>query len=187
MERRVPLARTPLKPMSERRRQQFAEQGNTNPFSTLTNGVVGRGSVPRPAAPAPRRTRDTGPTAAVRQLIAARSTGRCEWPGCPRPATDVHHRLNRKAGGRHGAASDRINGAGWLLAACRPHHDTVTSPTGEVRALVERMGWLLREHQDAETTPVVTRHHPLPLLLCADGTWTTHIPNQTTTDQGVPA
>jgi hypothetical protein len=172
--------------MSAKRRAALAEQGNSNPFSTLTNGAVGRGSAPRLAAPAPRRPRDTGPTPQVRALITARSGGRCEWPGCPRLATDIHHRLNRKAGGRHGEARERINSAAWLIAACRPHHDRVTSPVGAARVLAEHMGWLLREYQDAELTPVLTRHAPLPVLLTAAGTWTTHSPNQTTPTE-VPA
>lgn len=179
--------RTPLRAMSDRRRQQLTEQGNPSPFSTLTNRApVGRGNVSRPAVPAPRGTRDTGPTPAVRALVAARSGGRCEWPGCTQPGTDVHHRLNRKAGGRHGAARERINGAAWLLAACRPHHDQVTSPTGGVRVLVERAGWLLREHQDAALTPVSTCHHPMPVLLTALGTWATCTTNHNQTTE-VPA
>ncbi|MER7167255.1 hypothetical protein ABT336_14445 [Micromonospora sp. NPDC000207] len=164
--------RSPLRAMSEKRRQRLAEQGNRSPFSTLTNGTPARSTFPT-------RKTNTGPTPSVRTLVAARSGGWCEWPGCPHTATDLHHRLNRKTGGRHGAAAARINGAAWLLAACRPHHEQVTSPTGDVRVRVEAMGWLLREHQDAETTPVLTRHHPLPVLLTAAGSMTTtpnHIP-----------
>lgn len=125
----------------------------------------------RASAGAGKRPEYTGPTPEVRALVVARCTGRCEWPGCRRSAVDVHHRLNRKSGGRHGAARERINQAGWLLGACRPHHDRVTNPVGEVRAEVERMGWLLREHQDALTTPVLTRHRPGLVLLDNSGGW----------------
>lgn len=167
--------------MSGKRRAKLAAAGVANPFSTLTNnGAAGRDMTPRLAAPAPkqRRPRDTGPAAEVRALIAARSGGCCEWPVCPRLYTDVHHRLNRKSGGRRGAAAARINGAAWLLAACRPHHERVTNAVGEVRADAEHAGWVLREFQNAETTPVFTRHGWV--LLTPDGGFTiSHSPNQT--------
>jgi len=170
--------RTRLQPMSTKRRQQLAEQGNTNPFSTLPVGApLNRAEGGRFAALDRKPTKNTGPTAAVRTLVDARSGGRCEWPGCPRPQQDRHHRLNRKSGGRHGAAAVRINGAAWLLAACRPHHERVTNPTGEVRVEAARMGWVLRENQDAESTPVLTRHHSTPVLLTAAGSYTTHSPD----------
>jgi hypothetical protein len=105
-------------------------------------------------------------------LVGQRSAGWCEWPGCRRPGTDRHHRLNRKAGGRHGTAAQRINGAAWLLVCCREHHQAVTSPTGAGRAAAIERGWLLLEHQHAEAVPVWTRHHLEPVLLAADGTWT---------------
>ncbi|MFF0821186.1 hypothetical protein ACFYUR_12445 [Micromonospora haikouensis] len=181
------MKRSPLNAMSGKRRAKLAAAGVANPFSTLVNGgAVGRGSAPRLAAPAPkqRRTRDTGPTADVRALIAARCGGWCEWPACPRPYTDVHHRLNRKSGGRHGAAAVRINGAGWLLAACRPHHERVTNPVGDVRVEAERMGWILREHQDAEVTPVFTRHGWV--LLGGDGGFEPYSLNHDTTPTEVP-
>ncbi|WP_146605842.1 hypothetical protein [Micromonospora craterilacus] len=120
----------------------------------------------------PARWVDTGPTVEVEAIVDRRSGGWCEWPGCRRPQVDRHHRLNRKIGGRHGAARERINGVPWLLGACRPHHDFVTNPTGDDRVLAESMGWLLREHQDAAATPVLTRHRPEPVLLTADGDWT---------------
>ncbi|MFG1872199.1 hypothetical protein [Micromonospora arborensis] len=125
----------------------------------------------RTSAGVSRRPKYTGPTPEVRALVGARCADRCEWPGCHRPAVDVHHRLNRKNGGRHGAARERINQAGWLLGACRHHHNRVTNPVGETRTEVERMGWLLREHQDALTTPVLTRHRPGPVLLDNRGGW----------------
>lgn len=115
------------------------------------------------------RQRATGPTPAVRNAVAARSAGQCEWPGCVRAATDVHHRLNRKAGGRHGAMAALINGVAWLLHACRPHHEFVTSPHGEARVLALATGWLLLEGQDAELVPVRTRHAVGPVWLTAAG------------------
>jgi hypothetical protein len=117
-----------------------------------------------------RPARNTGPSAKVRELVAVRSQGWCEWPGCWLVASDLHHRLNRKQGGRRGEAATRINQAAWLLHACRPHHDAVTSPVGEARALARESGWLLHEHEDALTVPVLSRHGLV--LLANDGTAT---------------
>lgn len=114
------------------------------------------------------KLRYTGPSDAVRKLVRVRSDGWCEWPGCWLVAADQHHRLNRKSGGRHGEMAVRINQAGWLLDACRPHHDLVTSPVGADRVLARRMGWLLYEGEDALTTPVESRHGLV--LLLNDGT-----------------
>lgn len=102
--------------------------------------------------------RDAGPSAKVRALLAARSGGWCEWPGCTLIAVDPHHRLNRKNGGRHGEMRTRINQAAWLLHACRPHHEAVTSPVGAARDLARDMGWLLYEGEDARQIPVKSRH-----------------------------
>ena len=108
--------------------------------------------------PATRRPKDTGPTARVRALVRLRSQGWCEWPVCGRTATDVHHRLNRKAGGRHGEMARRINQPAWLLHACRDHHRAVTSPAGAALDLAHDTGWLLREGSDALLIPVSSRH-----------------------------
>lgn len=159
LQRHTPLAAgKPLAPVSAKR---------------LAAGPVWSTFLPRNArASKPKRPRDTGPSRGVRQIVADRSGRRCEWPACVSRASDVHHRLNRKSGGRHGEAAERINGAAWLLACCRAHHSLVTDPVGDVRKLAESMGWVLREHQDAEATPVLTRHYPAPVLLANDGTWT---------------
>lgn len=164
--KRTTLKRSsPLKPMSDRRRAYLASVG-VIPSSTLA-----RTPIPKMVAPKPIRRSDTGPSRRVVELLSARSSGFCEMPGCIRAATDKHHRLNRKAGGRKGAMRDRINGVAWLLHACRPHHDVVTSPVGATREQVIRMGWLLLEGQDALSVPVLTRHHPMPVWLDDDGSW----------------
>ena len=106
----------------------------------------------------PARPRNTGPTPRVRKLVAARSEGICEWPFCVREASDVHHRLGRKSGGRHGEMAERINQSAWLLHACRVHHAAVTSPTGDARLQAIAMGWLLLEGQDARLMSVVSCH-----------------------------
>lgn len=122
-------------------------------------------------AAARRPRRDTGPARSVRQIVYERSGGWCEWPGCTQQRAEVHHRLGRKAGGRHGSMSDLINQAAWLLAACREHHWQVTSPVGAVREQACADGWLLVEGQDARSVPVLTRHWPGPILLDDEGCW----------------
>lgn len=97
--------------------------------------------------------RDTGPDQATRLLIWDRCNGYCEWPGCLAMATDVHHRLNRKAGGRKGAMREILNSPPWLLAACRFHHEFVTHPVGAERVQVEAWGWVLREGQHGDVVP----------------------------------
>lgn len=132
--------------------------------------------------PAKRNPRHTGPSTAVLKAVVGRSGPMCEWPACRREATDSHHRLNRKAGGRHGEMHERINQAAWILRACRPHHQFVTSPSGERREQVIEMGWLLLEGQDALLIPVITRHWPGPIWLNNDGGWTTKPPTAESED-----
>jgi hypothetical protein len=179
MQRKTPLrARTPLRQISDRRREKLAAQGITNPSSTLIpkpgkgNGWPTNGTFrPQRESLDRKPLANTGPKRSTVEMLKNRSGGVCEWPGCTRPATDKHHRLNRKQGGRHGVMRTLLNGVAWLLHACRPHHRRVTSPTGEVRDQVERMGWVLREHQDAVRVPVLTRHDPEPVWLDDAGSW----------------
>lgn len=89
---------------------------------------------------------------------------------------DVHHRLNRKDGGRFGEMRDRLNGTAWLLDVCRHHHRLVTNPVGDDRTLALTMGWILEEFTNGQPTdallvPVLTRHHPGPVLLDNAGDW----------------
>lgn len=143
-----------LRSVSDKRRRMLAAHGITFIADTLVS--IGR----RP---------DTGPSRRVRRAVAKRSGGMCEWPGCWAVATDVHHRLNRKDGGRHGPMRELINQPEWLLHACRMHHNLVTSPVGLVRKLVMERGWLLLEGQDAAAVLVLTRHDPEPVRLLRSG------------------
>jgi hypothetical protein len=119
-----------------------------------------------------KRVRDTGPGDTVRKMVDGRAGGWCEWPGCSERGTQRHHRLGRKAGGRHGQASDLLNGAAWLLKVCHAHHAMVTSPHGEALGAARASGWLLMEGQNAEAVPVVVRWWVAPVLLDAYGGWT---------------
>lgn len=133
-------------------------------------GFVPRSTFTPQAAPRQSKARkDTGPKKTNRQRVCKRSGGMCEWPACPEPATDVHHRLNRKDGGRHGEMAERINGPAWLLHCCRFHHERVTSAYGAVLAEAKAWGWVLTEGQNALQVPVLTRHDEEPVWLLPDG------------------
>lgn len=164
------MRRTPIAAMSAKKRATRAADGDANPFSTLAS-TTRKAAMRAAVAVKPKRPRNTGPKRSVVSLLKARSGGVCEWIGCNRPATDKHHRLNRKAGGRHGQMAERINGVEWLLDACRLHHAYVTSAHGVALERARRYGWLLLEGQNAATVPVRTRHHSLPVLLTPDGLW----------------
>lgn len=152
---------TGLAPMSAKRRALLAAEGNPFPTSTFAS---------KPKMATAKRA-STGPTRSVAELLAERSGGMCEWTDCPAVATDKHHRLNRKNGGRHGEMRERLNGVAWLLHACRVHHAFVTSPFGRRREVARERGWLLEEHEDAAQVPVWTRHSDQPVYLTADGLW----------------
>jgi hypothetical protein len=115
--------------------------------------------------------RDGTPSPAHRALVVWRANGYCEWPGCRSPGSDVHHRLNRKAGGRAGASADRVNAPSALVVACRRHHHTVTSAHGGGYTDARRRGWVLHEHEDPAATPILTRHRLEPVYLTDDGGW----------------
>lgn len=131
MLRRTPLARrTPLK-------------ASTGLTATSTAGARTRA----PAVP--------GPT---RDALQQRSWGWCEAQlfGCQQGATDPHHRLPRKAGGRHGEAAEQIDQLSNLLHLCRACHWWVTTHPQEAYD----MGLLLREHDNPAETPVPYRTVP---------------------------
>lgn len=156
-----PMRRTQIRQMSPKREEKLKAERRFNPGSSFALSPQAK----------PKRQADTGPKRSTRDLVRARSGGMCEWPGCPELQTDIQHRLGRKAGGRHGATKERINGPAWLIATCRLHHIYVTSPHGERREVAMRMGWLLLENQDAIAEPVMTRHDPEPVYLTPAGGW----------------
>lgn len=154
----------PLNAFSKKRWAVVTAAG-FRPTSTFT---------PRPREPFTAKAkvqRHTGPKRTVLEVVNERAGELCEFPECCSRWTDTHHRLNRKNGGRHGEAHERINGAAWLLKVCRLHHRLVTSPVGAERKRVKDMGWLLLEHQDALRMPVLTRHDEEPIWLLPDGSF----------------
>lgn len=161
----------PLNQFSSRRLAELDAAG-IKAYSTLT--PVNRGHVPAQREAQNRqarrsRPRDTGPSAKTRAIVRARSGGRCEYPSCPRPAQEVHHRDERGQGGRGPKAPGWINLAGNLLDACRPHNQWASNGSP---AEAREMGWLIEMGQATPyTVPVLTRHHPEKVYLFDDGSW----------------
>lgn len=185
MERRAPIAR-----MSAKRRALLAEQGNASPFSTLSNrAAVGRGSVPRLAAPAPkqRRPRDTGPTSETVALVWSRDGGRCVRCGGVLTGTrgldwSVQHRRARQGRDLRPDTNQPTNlillhGSGTTL--CHGHVESF-------RAEARQFGWAIRQTDDPAVMPVLHALHGW-VLLAPDGSYTAFSPNQATANQGVPA
>lgn len=104
------------------------------------------------------RRRSTGPSLSVRQLVEARSGGRCEFAACPSGGVHDHHRRPRRMGGSKAADT---NTAANLLKLCLPHHEWVESN----RAAATEMGLLLPSTADPSAVPVYTRHSAQPVLL----------------------
>jgi hypothetical protein len=95
---------------------------------------------------APKRPSPAVP-AARRKTLAERSGGWCEpqipEAGCWGRATDPHHRITRKDGGRHGEAKERSDQLSDLVHACRPCHRWIHDHPAKARD----RGLLLKEHQ----------------------------------------
>jgi hypothetical protein len=105
-------------------------------------------------SPLKYRYRNTGPRKSTRVIVLERAGDRCEWPDCTAWATEIHHRLNRKMGGRKGERAEQLNGVAWLLAACGYHHMRVTSAKGDQLDEAKDYGWVLLERELAEEIPV---------------------------------
>lgn len=105
----------------------------------------------------PKRSKPAVPPAR-RKSLAERSGGQCEaqLPGCSGPATDPHHRITRKDGGRHGEAKERSDRMSALLHLCRPCHRWVH----RFPAKACDLGLLLKEHQVPSMELVAYRGEP---------------------------
>ena len=121
-------------------------------------------TLPR-SKPSPSRRSNTGPSKETVALVKARSGGRCEFPGCGKPATERHHRYERGMGG---TSLPWVNDASNLLDSCHYHNQWASNhrPT-EAR----EMGWLLKHLDRPLQVPVQTRHDELPVWLDNNGGW----------------
>jgi hypothetical protein len=110
----------------------------------LVNRTPMKATRPKPAVPN-----------TVRASIAERSGGWCEMAlmGCAGLATQVHHRITQKAGGRQGAAKARHDRPANLLHACDQCHAWVTARPAEAYDV----GLSLKEWQDPTAEPVIRR------------------------------
>jgi 5-methylcytosine-specific restriction protein A len=113
-------------------------------------GALKRSAELRRAAPADPKRSDTGPARAVRELVHARSGGRCEATGCGRRAAHIHHRRPRRLGGSRRADTNRASN---LLHLCAEHHAAVES----LRTRAYALGMLLRDGADPAAAPVFRR------------------------------
>ena len=89
----------------------------------------------------------------VRAVLEKRSGAVCELlacEGCLWSATDVHHRVTTKSGGRCGEVRDGHDRLANLLHGCRPCHEAVHQMG--TRAFVA--GWRVREGFDPAHIPV---------------------------------
>lgn len=160
------MNRSPISPMSAKRRAQLAAQGIHHPLSTLVPKTpTGGGSAPASAgggasdparglARSPMKQSRPKPAvpADVRDALQERSSGWCEaqLPGCWAMATDPHHRVIRQRGGRHGEAKQRSDRLSGLVYLCRPCHDWAHA----YPAISRPMGLLLKQHHNPTQVPV---------------------------------
>lgn len=93
--------------------------------------------------------RRTGIPLDIRVAVASRSGGLCEAQlrGCLGTATEVHHRKNRKMGGRRYKPVDQLSS---LLHLCGYCHGCVTA----YPAQAYEMGLSIREWECSDCVPV---------------------------------
>ena len=111
------------------------------------------------------RFKPTGPSAAVVDLVLERAGYSCELDGAQigdRRGVDfhVHHRRPRRMGG---SQLPDTNAPPNLLILCPTCHETVESQ----RTVAYEGGWLVRQHADPATTPVLVLARLV--LLTVDG------------------
>lgn len=141
----MPRSTKPMPQVSEKRRRLLG------PFA-LSTFLPKR---PAPAVPPARR-----------KTLAERSKGWCEaqLPCCLGRATDPHHRITRKDGGRQGEAKERSDRLSDLLHLCRCCHDWVHAYPAKARPL----GLLLKERQIPSMELVAYRGEPVYLTDVGD-------------------
>ncbi|MFB6392578.1 HNH endonuclease [Polymorphospora lycopeni] len=160
--------RTPLSPMSGRRRAQYAVAGLPIPFSTLARSGHVRESKPVKS----RRPKVTGPDKATVAAVIARDGGcvRCGRPVSGQRGVDysIHHRRLRSQGGDNSLTNlivlcgDGVRGDhGWA------HHN---------RTAALDLGLIVSGMADPAEAPVSHRQLGSVFLL-VDGLWLPHVPS----------
>lgn len=94
-----------------------------------------------------RRTRNTGPTPAVRDAVTARNGGTCLCCDA-RPGEQVHHRKPRGMGGTSDPAVNRPSNLVWICAGC---HASIERH----RTLAYAEGWLVPYAADPASVPLL--------------------------------
>lgn len=112
--------------------------------------------------------RDTGPDAATREALIARTNGRCTV--CGQPGTDPQHRKPRQRGGTKDPAINRLSNLIWL---CRGCHDWVET---KERAKAYVAGLLVHQWEDPRLVPL--RSLGGRVWLRDDGTVSTEPPEE---------
>ena len=106
----------------------------------------------------------------VRAALAKRSGGWCEarLPGCWGRATDPHHRVSTKSGGRFGEAKVEHDRLSDLIHCCRLCHEWATTRPYKANVL----GLVLWEGDNPAMKPVLLlAHDPEPVYLDDAGGW----------------
>lgn len=155
------MNRSPLSPMSAKRRAKLAAAGVANPFTTLAPAA-------NPARPSVRRLRDTGPDAATVAVVFERDGGcvRCGLGLVLESRGDcwsVHHRVLRAQGVDNTPPNLIVLCGGALVYGC---HQEVHSRPAQYR---REGGWILRRADVPARYPVV--HARLGFVFLTDGGW----------------
>jgi hypothetical protein len=105
-----------------------------------------------------------------KQEMFDRDNGECYACGIERALTE-QHRLNRKAGGRHGAAAALINRPSNRITLCWSHNVRAES-SASFAVMARTMGWKLEEHEDPTKVAVYHVGFREWRLLDDDGSYT---------------
>lgn len=122
---------------------------------------------------AKRRPRNTGPDARTRETVGNRAMWRCEFCGgynCLTQDAQEHHRRPRGMGGTERPETNKPQNLVYLGADC---HRLIES--SRARALAD--GWLVTQHDDPATVPVLIRGERW-VYLTADGRYSDNPPER---------
>ena len=184
MERKQPIAR-----MSQKRRQELAEKGNTSPFSTLPAAPINRAGGGRMAALDRKPPKNTGPDAATVALVIERDRGcvRCgaNVAGGVRGVDfSIQHRRARGAGGTRRVDT---NSPAALIVLCGSATTGCHQHVESFRAEAREFGWAVRQSDDPAVMPVLHAVHGGWVLLSPAGQVTAFSPNHDHTQTEVSA